>query len=211
MKSDGGTFMRLAWTDAEGPADGKIWRAKLDVRFSDTKDFRTYVINARDVMRMVLERGENLARLYIQPSDISGAKVDIDYIRFISKAAAMPLLRMAWPATSRSRARCATRCSCDPIRSSSSPSRSPSGSHTLDLGMGVLLEDKSMRFEVGLTGSDGVAAVLHDETIADVESWHDARVDLSKWAGQDVKISLRKSGNPSNVAFCGQPDRVLGA
>ena len=86
MKADKGTFMRLAWTNAEGPADGKIWRAKLDVRFNDTKDFHTYVINARDVMRRGLGRGENLARLYIRPSDISGAKVEIDYIRFISKA-----------------------------------------------------------------------------------------------------------------------------
>ena len=86
MKADKGTYLRLAWTSAQGPSDGKIWRAKLDVRFTNHDDFHTYVINARDVMRRGLRQGENLARLYILPSDVAGAKVELDYIRFISKA-----------------------------------------------------------------------------------------------------------------------------
>ena len=86
MKADKGTYLRLAWTSAEGPSDGKIWRAKLDVRFIDNQDFHTYVVNARDVMRRGLRQGENLGHLYIQPADVAGAKVELDYIRFISKA-----------------------------------------------------------------------------------------------------------------------------
>lgn len=204
MKADKGTFMRIAWTNAEGPADGKIWRAKLDVRFNDTSEFHTYVINARDVMRRGLDRGENLARLYIQPSDVSGAKVEIDYIRFISKAS-----RYAASAhgsgyeslAGEMRHAMFMRPDQELEFSLKVPERQP----RLDLGMGVLIEDKPLRFEVGLTGPDGAQVALHDETIADIDRWRDARIDLSQWAGQEVKISLRSSGDQSNVGFWASP------
>lgn len=204
MKADKGTFMRVAWTSADGPADGKIWRAKLDVRFNDTKDFHTYVINARDVMRRGLKPGENLSRLYIQPSDVAGAKVEIDYIRFISKAARYAASAHASDYESiagEMRHAMFMRPDQELAFSLKVPEQQP----RLDLGMGVLLEDRPLRFEVALTGPDGVAMPLHDETIADIARWRDARVDLSPWAGQEVSISLRSTGDPGNVAFWASP------
>ena len=190
---------------AEGPSDGKIWRAKLDVRFIDHQDFHTYVINARDVMRRGLRQGENLGRLYILPADVSGAKVELDYIRFISKAsryaASEPRrrLRVASPA------RCAKPCTCGPTRSSSLPSRSPIGSPGSNSARAILLDGRPLRFEVRLTQADGTVVPLHDETVSDTAQWRDARVDLSAWAGQEVRLALRSTGDQGNVAFWANP------
>ena len=71
--------------------------------------------------------------------------------------------------------------------------------------MGVLLDGRPLRFEVRLTQPDGTVVPLHDETIADTAQWRDARVDLSAWAGQEVRLALRSTGDPGNVAFWANP------
>ena len=204
MKADQGTYLRLAWTNAQGPKDGLIWRAKLDVRFTDTKDFHTYVVNARDVMRRGLREGENLAHLYIQPADVAGAKVELDYIRFISKASryaaasrGVDYERIAGEMRRAVHMR--------PDQEIEFALKVPEQRPRLDLGMGLLLDDRPLRFEVRLTQPDGSVVPLHDETIADTAQWRDARIDLTQWAGQEVKLALRSTGDPGNVAFWANP------
>jgi arylsulfatase A-like enzyme len=204
MKADKGTYLRLAWTNAQGPVDGKIWRAKFDVRFNDNKDFHTYVINARDVMRRGLRKGENLARLYIRPADIAGAKIDIDYIRFISKASRYTAASHAVDYESiagEMRRAIYMR----PDQKLEFALAVPAQAPRLDLGMGVLLDGRPLRFEVGLTQADGAVVPLHDEAIADTERWREARIDLARWAGQEVRLSLRSTGDQGNVAFWANP------
>jgi arylsulfatase A-like enzyme len=75
----------------------------------------------------------------------------------------------------------------------------------LDFGTGLLLDGRPLRFEVRLTQADGAEVPLHDETVADTTRWHDARVDLSAWAGQDVRLSLHSTGDAGNVAFWANP------
>jgi arylsulfatase A-like enzyme len=41
--------------------------------------------------------------------------------------------------------------------------------------------------------------------VSDTDAWHDVRLDLAQWAGQDVKLSLRSTGDPGNVAFWANP------
>ena len=45
------------------------------------------MVNARNVLKRGLKAGESLGRLYLQPADVAGAKVEIDFVRFVSKAA----------------------------------------------------------------------------------------------------------------------------
>ena len=154
---------------------------------------------------MVCERGENLAQLYIQPSDVSGAKVEIDYIRFISKASryAASAHGVGYESIAgEMRHAMFMRPDQELEFALKVPERQP----RLDFGMGVLLEDEPLRFEVALTGPDGMAVPCTTRPIADIERWHDARVDLSPWAGQEVKIC--RSAVPAirgNVAFWASP------
>ena len=204
MKADQGTYLRLAWTNAQGPSDGKIWRAKLDVRFTDHQDFHTYVINARDVMRRGLRQGDHLARIYIQPADVAGAKVELDYIRFISKASRYAAVsrgvdyeRIAGDMRRALHMR--------PDQELEFALKVPDQRPRLDFGMGLLLDGRPLRFEVRLTQQDGTVVPLHDETIADTAQWRDARIDLGAWAGQEVRLSFRSTGDPGNVAFWANP------
>ena len=79
------------------------------------------------------------------------------------------------------------------------PERSP----RLDFGMGALLAAAPLRFEVLLEPADGEVVRAHDATVAQVDHWVDAQVDLGPWAGQDVRLTLRVSAaaGPANVAF----------
>jgi arylsulfatase A-like enzyme len=62
-----------------------------------------------------------------------------------------------------------------------------------------------------VAGPDGAApATLHDAVVPDSSGWRDARVDLRPWAGRDVKVGLRVSGEPTNVGFWSSP-RVTSA
>ena len=157
-RADKGSYLRLAWSTAEGPKDGKIWRDKFDIRFRDNKDFHTYVVNARNVLKRGLKAGESLGRLYLQPADVAGAKVEIDFVRFVSKAARYAeaphgadyetlggeMRRVLFMR---------------PGQTLEFALRVPDRSPRLDFGMGVLLDGRPLRFEVALTQPDG-ATVL---------------------------------------------------
>jgi hypothetical protein len=83
-RADKGNYLRLAWAGRDGSADGRIWRNKLDVRFTDHDGFHTYTVNGRNVLKRGLMPGEKLEHLYLQPADIAGATVELDFIRFVS-------------------------------------------------------------------------------------------------------------------------------
>ena len=204
MKADKGTYLRLAWSRAEGPSDGKIWRAKLDVRFIDHQDFHTYVINARDVMRRGLRPGENLGRLYILPADVSGAKVELDYIRFISKASRYAASSRGVDYESIS-GEMRKAIHMRPDQELEFAFKVPDREPRLEFGTGILLDGRPLRFEARLTQADGTVVPLHDETVSDTAQWRDARVDLSAWAGQEVRLALRSTGDQGNVAFWANP------
>lgn len=204
MKADKGTYLRLAWAGPELRREGRIWLNKLDVRFNDNKEFHTYVINGRNVLRRGLRAGEKLEHLYIQPSDVAGANVEIDYIRFVSKASRYTEAEHGVGyETIGDEVRHALYMR--PDQTLEFPVRVPERQPRLDFGMGVLLDDRPIRFEVTVTQADGTVVPLHDASVGSAASWQDARVDLAPWAGQDVRLALRVSGAPENVAFWASP------
>ena len=203
-KADKGTYMRLAWAGADGPFLGKIWHNMFDVRFVDNYDFHNYTINARNVLKRGLRPGESLKQLFINVADVPGAKVEIDYIRFISKAArfavapygvddetiAGELRRIVFMR---------------PNQALEFALKVPERQPRLDFGMGLLIDQRPLRFEVELTQPDGTTVTLYDETVSSTERWRDARVDLTAWAGEDVRLTLRSTGDIGNVAFWSSP------
>ena len=203
MKADKGTYLRIAWSTAQTPKDNKIWHARYDVRFIDHQDFHTYVINARDVMRRGLRSGENLGRLYILPADISGARVKLDYIRFLSKASRYASSRGVDYESISGEMRKAMYMR--PNQELKFAFKVPDREPRLEFGMGILLDGQPLRFEAHLIQADGTAVPLHDDTVSDTAQWRDVRVDLSSWAGQEVRLALRSTGDQRSVAFWANP------
>ena len=203
-RADKGSYLRLAWSTAEGPRDGKIWRDKFDVRFRDNKDFHTYVVNARNVLKRGLKAGESLEQLYLQPADVAGAKVEIDFIRFVSKASryAEAPHGVDYETIGGEMRRVLFM---RPEQTLEFTMRVPERAPRLDLGMGVLLDGRPLRFEVALTPPDGATVSLHGASVGDTSGWRDARVGLGRWAGQEVRLRLRIAGDPPNVAFWASP------
>jgi arylsulfatase A-like enzyme len=204
MRADKGSYLRLAWAGPEQDPDGRIWRHKFDVRFNDHNGFHTYVINGRNVLKRGLRPGEKLEHLYLQPADVAGAAVEIDFIRFISKAARYAEADHGVDYETigdEMRQTLYMR----PDQTLEFPLRVPERQPRLDFGMGVLLDNRPIRFEVTLTLADGTVVPLHDASVGSTAGWTDARVDLAPWAGQDVRLALRVSGDPDNVAFWANP------
>lgn len=205
LKAEKGSYLRLGWS-AKGrpPTDGLIWRHKFDLRLDEGGDFHTYVVNARNVLKRGTRPGEQVGQLYLQPSDAPGAAVEIDYIRFLSKAAryaAAPNGVDDETVANELRRAIFMR----PDQTLEFAVQVPQAAPRLDLGLGVLLDGRPLRFSVTLTAADGTVTTLHATEIADTTAWRDARLDLGPWAGQAVRLGLAVEGDPGNVAFWSSP------
>jgi arylsulfatase A-like enzyme len=194
-------WMTLAWSKDDAPVD-VWWRHSLQIHLLGDQEFHNYVINGQNMLKRGLRPGESLARLYLQPSSVSGADVDIDFIRFLSKRSRylaapngtqyetlggelrkilymLPEQTLEWTIDVPPDA-------------------------WLEFGNGVLLDRHPVRFEVSLAADDRTV-VLHDHTVGGADGWHDSRLDLSSWAGKSVRLRLKVSGDAGNVAFWSSP------
>jgi arylsulfatase A-like enzyme len=220
-RADKGSYMQLAWAGEAGPEDGRIWRHRLDVHFVNNEGFHVYVINAQGLFKQGLRPGEKLSQLFLQASDVAGAEVEIDYIRFVSKNS--QFLRAENGAEYQSLgAELRRAVYMRPDQRLEFSLKVPERDPRLEFGTGVLLDGRPLRFEVTIapaaaTPADAAApqvpvspAVLHDALVPDSAGWRDARVDLRPWAGREVRLGLRVSGEPTNVGFWSSP-RVTSA
>ncbi|MGE3292119.1 MAG: sulfatase [Geminicoccaceae bacterium] len=204
MRADQGSYLRLGWAPAGGRADGQMWHDILDLRFRGHGEFQTYIVNARTVLSRGLAPGESLGQLYLQVSDVPGATVEIDFIRFISKTA-------RYMASARGREYEGKAGELRPVlfmrpeQELEFPVRVPARQPRLDLGMGVLLEGRALRFGVTIVRPDGHAEPLQDVEVRSASEWRDARIDLARFAGEEVKLRLHVSGDPANVGFWSSP------
>ena len=80
----------------------------------------------------------------------------------------------------------------------------PKDSPRLSVGTGVVVGRDPLRFEVSI--SDGRnSQTLVDWRHADASTWRDADVDLSKWASKEVKVRLRVAGSDRNIGLWSNP------
>ncbi len=205
MRASGGSFLRLGW-QGEGTdrRSLQLWRHKIDLQFRDTDGFHTYVIDARNVLKRGLEPGERIRRLLLQPSDRPGAVVEIDWIRFVGRAAryahavrgsqsesleedTRPVLfmwpdqRLVWPVTV--------------------PEQAP----RFDAAVAVLRPERPVRFALRFLPEEGEPEVLWQQEVVESERWQEIRVDLAALAGRAGRIELSVQGPPDNVALWASP------
>ncbi len=78
----------------------------------------------------------------------------------------------------------------------------PAGAH-LQFGMGTTARDSRITFRVAV---EGASADLFSKTVTDTDRWQDADVNLSAWAGKQIKLRLETdAARPGDVALWTSP------
>ena len=203
VKVDKGNFLRLGWLGERRQERDRFHHAKLDVRLIADNEFHTYVINGRNVLQRGLREGENIAQLLLIPSDEPTAQVEIEFVRFLSRAAryARAPNGVGYELVGAEQRRVLYM---RPDQTLEYAVTVPRLTPRLDLGLGTLFDGRPLRFAVEVS-SDGETTTLMDEAFDDATGWKDHRIDLSAWAGRDVRLRLRVSGDPGNVGFWSAP------
>ncbi len=206
-----GEFFRLGWVgDDSNRAFGRQghWRHRLDVRVRDNEGFHTYVINGRNVLKRGVRPGGSISTLMLLPSDAPDARTEIEFIRFLSRAARFSLQPngVDYETLGGEQRRMLYM---NPDQTLEFDVAVPANGPRLQLGIGTLYEGRALRFEAYLRDAEGGETALLDAT-ADGSRWQDQRIDLAPWAGRPVTLGLRVSGGADNVGMWSSP-RIVSA
>jgi len=196
------TGLMIGWSSLEHPENPAKYRIALDL-LPDTS-FHVYAVNAKTALQRGLNEGDPIRSFFVWPTDRSGTTVEIDYIRFVSalaayraaprgatyQAAAEELRRVLYMLPSQS------------LRFSI---RVPDRSPRLDFGTAVLEDGLPVTFSVSVAGEGEVAHRIFSQRVDGSDAWHDHRIDLSDWSGQEVGLTLEARGSNRNVAFWSSP------
>ena len=79
------TRLTFAWSKEAKPENP--FENQFDIALEPSVEPQSYVINARDILRRRLGPNDAVAHIFIRPSSVADADLEIDYIRFISKMA----------------------------------------------------------------------------------------------------------------------------
>ena len=203
-KAEKGKYMRLAWGKEDQLPKRWSWANRsLDIPISADNKFHTYFINAANVLRRNLETGDIIRTLLLKPSDRDGDRVEIDFIRFISKHS--KYIRSPRGVTYETVAKEMRQVLYMlPAQTLDYGLTVPKKSPTLDFGCAVLFEGKPIQFTVTIT--DGQETIsLHNQSIATTSQWHDVRLNLEPWAGKEIRLSIAVDGSKDNVALWSNP------
>ena len=199
IRSDRGNRLALSWATS-----GEVQRTNgIEIDLVSDGEFHTYSINAEAIFARAVEPGGRLTALYLIPSNQVGANVEIDFVRLVSRLdrysdAPYGATRESLGGNLR------TALYMLPTQQLVYSIPVPESSPVLRFGMGVLIDGQPVRFEVLAVAPDGSERVF-EQVIDSAERWHDAQVDLSKWAGREIELALRVSGSAQNIAFWSSP------
>jgi arylsulfatase A-like enzyme len=197
-RSSARTQLALAWHGDEVPRNE--WRESVNVDLVGDGRFHIYAIAGSALRR---GSGATIRRILLRPSKRPDVDVDLDWVRFVSKRAKYS--RQPWGNAYEVVGHELRRALfMHPGQSLDFGVRVPSRSPTLELGLGLLLEELPVEFEVELTAPEGSVTLLR-EHLEDTSAWSDRRVDLTEWADRDVRLTLRATGSGANVALWSSP------
>ncbi|GBD44962.1 Arylsulfatase [bacterium HR40] len=205
MRTTAGTHFRLGWQgEGSDRRSRSLWRDRIDLPFRGTGEFHTYVIDARNVLKRGLAPGEHIRRLLVQPADVPGAVVEIDWIRILGPTAryvhalrgsqseslaedTRPVLFM-WPDQSLA-------------WEVTIPQQAP----RFDAAVAVLRPDHPVGFALRFRPEGGEPVELWRQEVGESARWQEIRIDLAAFAGQKGRLLLEVSGPPENVALWASP------
>lgn len=201
IRADQGNRFQIGWT-AEG-RESELDRNQLSLDLIADGEFHTYVINAQNAFRRGVGIDENISLLSITPSNVDGAKVEIDFVRVVSKqwkyqvqqvgtsyetieGELRPVLHLV------------------PNQGLEYSVDVPEDNPELSFGAASLLGSPPVEASISITSGTDAVELYSDSTI-DSDHWQDEIIDLSEWAGESVRIEFRVLGSGDNVAFFSNP------
>ena len=184
------TRLTFGWSKEAKPENP--FENQFDIALEPSVEPQSYVINARDILRRRLGPNDAVAHIFIRPSSVADADLEIDYIRFISKMARFlsavngvvheelggEMRRAIYMLTDQT-----------VLWSVNVPKQMP----RLDLGQGLLNDDAPVRFSVTIEHG-GVTNVVHEANVRSSANWQDVSIDLARWAGKSVHYRTVCSG-----------------
>jgi len=200
-KATKGKHFSLAWSPIAKPQLPLRYRVEIPL-IADGK-FHNYSINARNALQRGLDEGNQLHFLALQPSDVPGDRVEVDFIRFLS--------------THSKYLRKPRDVSYEVIASEMRPVMSMLPRQTLEFSAHVPDQDPRVSFGTAVIGkqsrirfsvqvvSESKTTELHNETVDAPGAWHDASYDLRPWAGRDIAVRLTVDGDPGSVGLWSNP------
>ena len=200
-RADKGSRMMFGW---QGVAGGpNVWDHSIRIDLIADKKFHKYVINAKNIFKQGLKPGEKINKVFLCPSNFDESAAEIDYIRFISKFAKY---------SERSHGTSYETIGGEmrgvlymlPGYTLEYNLLVPKKSPKLDFGTGILIENAPVNFEICIFDDHRVKKV-YTGVMTRSDKWQDVRLDLSPWAGKQVKILLHVSGSDQSVAFWSNP------
>jgi len=196
------TRMTLGWAQDANPDNP--FKNQLDMTLEASEELQTYVIDASEVLRRGLGPEDAVGHIFLRPSSIADADLEIDFIRFVSKRA----LYLA----------SANGVVYESVRGELRPAiymltdqslhwtiNVPESAPSLDFGTGLLDDSGPVRFSVAVIENDQ-SRVIHEISMDGSAEWQDASIDLSEWAGRSVTVELgADSSSPLTVALWSSP------
>ncbi len=203
--------VQLAWSREPDAFKGSPANGEVEIDTVPDDRFHTYRINAANALRWHMDFGDRIRKIFFYPSAIAGDDLEIDYIRFVSKAEkyreapagvsyetiAQTMRRVIYANT--------------PLTITYDVML-PEQPCTLSLGTGILNPGAPVGLSVkvvpqaepGRTAS-AQAKEIYAVTMQDTQSWTDAKLDMSAWSGSRIRLQCELSGPGKNIAFISNP------
>lgn len=200
-KATKGAHFSLGWSPKAKPEIP--WRYRVEIPLIADGKFHNYSVNARNALRRGLDEGSELHFLALQPSDVPGDEVEVDFIRFLSTHS--KYLRKPRDVAYESIAgEMRSVMSMLPRQTLEFSAHIPDQDPRLSFGTAVIGKHSRIRFAVQVV-SDSKTTDVHNETIDAPGAWHDASYDLRQWAGRDVALRLSVDGEVGSVGLWSNP------
>jgi arylsulfatase len=201
MRATRGSHFVLGWSPRAKP--DIPWRFRVEIPLIADGEFHNYTINARNALRRGLDEGNALHFLALQPSDVPGDRVEVDFIRFLSTHSKY-LRRPRDVAYEAIAGEMRPVMSMLPRQTLEFGARIPDRDPRLSFGTAVIGKRSRIRFAVQVV-SGANTTELHNQTIDSAGAWHDSNYDLGRWAGQDVALRLAVDGEVGSVGLWSSP------
>lgn len=197
-----GRALYLGWSSRQSGDEEN----SVDIDVIPDGRFHVYRVDARSVLSSGLgrTRGDTIRKIFLCPSDSAEDRVEIDYIRFLSRAHQYHAAPFGTATETRNR-------ELRQVLYAHTPSSLtyrvtvPAGKSTLRFGV-ALLENQPVVFAVQVAGR-----TVFQTGLATSDIWRDATVAMDAFAGQEVDITFSTAGTAGAVAFwsnpvlCGEP------
>ena len=191
-----------------------IWRSDFSAQFSKLMKtdllsiwtipdnrFHTYRVNVQQMLWGAQESKEPIRKIFIYPNEVGHDDIEIDYIRFISKK--KKYFKKPYGITYEKIAQELRKAIyVHPSLSLKYTLKIPDGHSVLKFGMGAMEDKAILKFNISIQNKKS-KTVLFSKQITNGLIWHDAVVDLSRFANQNIDISFTTTGN--SIGFWSNP------